>query len=113
MTAASWRQSPKRKRQPWLEEKRRGGTHVNTNDGADHLGHDDHVPEMGLDHRGLLVGLCLALGLAELLDETHGAALETALEPPASTGVDKLGGASAQLHFNFPTQRKYSLAALG
>ena len=96
-----------------LAPKCKKATHVNTNDRADHLGHDDHVPEMGLDHRGLLVGLCLALGLAELLDETHGAALETALEPPASTGVDKLCGVSAQIHFNLPTQRKESLAALG
>lgn len=45
---------------------------------------------MGLDDGGLLIRGSLLLGLAELLDETHGLALETALEPSASTGVDDL-----------------------
>ena len=43
---------------------------------------------MGLDEVGLLVGLGLLLGLAELLDQTHGLALETAVEPAAGAGVD-------------------------
>lgn len=63
---------------------------VDTDDGADHLGDDDHVTEVGLDEVGLLVGAGLLLGLAELLDQTHGLALETAVEPSAGTGVDEV-----------------------
>lgn len=60
---------------------------VDTDDGADHLGDNDHVTEVGLDKVGLLVGLGLLLGLAELLDETHGLALQTAVEATAGTSV--------------------------
>jgi hypothetical protein len=63
---------------------------VDTNDAANHLGDNDHVTEVGLDEVGLLVGLGLLLGLAELLDETHGLALETAVEPSTGTGVDEV-----------------------
>ena len=63
---------------------------VDSNDGADHFGHDDHVTEVGLDEIGLLVGLGLLLGLAELLDQAHGLALEAAVEPSAGTGVDEV-----------------------
>ena len=65
---------------------------VDADDGADHLGDDDHVAEVGLHDRGLLVGGRLLLGLAELLDEAHGLALQAALEPPAGAGVDDLKG---------------------
>lgn len=65
-------------------------TGVDTDDGADHLGDDDHVTEVGLDEVGLLVGLGLLLGLAELLDETHGLALQTAVEASAGTGVNDI-----------------------
>lgn len=63
---------------------------VDTDDRADHLGDDNHVTEVGLDEVGLLVGLGLLLGLAELLDQTHGLALEAAVEPSAGAGVDKV-----------------------
>lgn len=63
---------------------------VNTDDGTDHLGDDDHVTEVSLDEIGLLVGLGLLLGLAELLDEAHGLALETAVESSAGTSVDDI-----------------------
>lgn len=65
-------------------------TGVDTDDGADHLGDDDHVTEVGLDEIGLLVGLGLLLGLAELLDETHGLALQAAVETSAGTGVNDI-----------------------
>lgn len=65
-------------------------TGVDTDDGADHLGDDDHVTEVGLDEVGLLVGLGLLLCLAELLDETHGLALKTTVEASAGTGVDNI-----------------------
>lgn len=63
---------------------------VDTNDGADHLGDDDHVTEVSLDEVGLLVGLGLLLRLAELLDQTHGLALEATVEASAGTGVDDI-----------------------
>lgn len=63
---------------------------VDADDAADHLGDDNHVTEVGLDEVGLLVGPGLLLGLAELLDQTHGLALETAVEPATGTGVDDI-----------------------
>jgi hypothetical protein len=63
---------------------------VDTDDGTDHLGDDDHVTEVSLDEVGLLVGLGLLLGLAELLDQTHGLALEATVEASAGTGVDDI-----------------------
>lgn len=65
---------------------------VDTDDAADHLGDDDHVAQVGLDDGGLLIGGSLLLGFAELLDEAHGFALETALEAAAGASVDELGG---------------------
>ncbi len=76
-----------------LYETPRERTHlavVDTDDRADHLGDDDHVTEVGLHDRGLFVRGSLLLCLAELLDQTHGLALETALEPPAGTRMDDL-----------------------
>lgn len=63
---------------------------VDTNDGTNHLGDNDHVTEVSLDEVGLLVGLGLLLGLAELLDEAHGLALKTAVESSAGTSVDDI-----------------------
>jgi len=63
---------------------------VDTDDGADHLRNDNHVTEVSLDELGLLVGLSLLLGLAELLDQAHGLALEAAVDPAASAGVDDI-----------------------
>jgi hypothetical protein len=45
---------------------------------------------VGLDEVGLLVGLGLLLGLAELLDQTHGLALEATVETSAGTSVDDI-----------------------
>ena len=55
--------------------------------GANHLGNDDHVAQVRLDGVGLLVGLGLLLGLAQLLDQAQRAALETAVEPAAGARV--------------------------
>jgi len=74
---------------------------VDTDDGTDHLGDDDHVTEVGLDDGGLLKGGGVLLGLTELLDQTHGLALKTTLETSAGTGVDQvhqlLGGKIQEL----------------
>ena len=72
---------------------------VDGDDAANHLGDDNHVAEVRLDRVGLLVGLGLLLGLAELLDEAHGAALQAAVDPAAGAGVDdiaELVGAEVQ-----------------
>jgi hypothetical protein len=45
---------------------------------------------MRLNEVWFLIGLCLLLGLAQLLDQTHGLALETAVEPTTSTSVDDI-----------------------
>lgn len=63
---------------------------VDTNNAANHLGDDNHVSEVGLDEVGLLVGLSLLFGLAELLDQTHGLALQTTVDSSAGTGVDDI-----------------------
>lgn len=44
-------------------------TVVDTNNGANHLGDDDDITEVGLDDGGLLVFASLTLGLAQLLEE--------------------------------------------
>lgn len=63
---------------------------VDANDGANHLGDDNHVAQVGLDEIGLLVGLGLLLGLAQLLDQAHGAALQATVEPAAGTSVNDI-----------------------
>mmetsp|Transcript_8294 Transcript_8294/g.28223 ORF Transcript_8294/g.28223 Transcript_8294/m.28223 type:complete len:253 (+) Transcript_8294:620-1378(+) len=64
---------------------------VDAHDGADHLGHHDHVAQVGLDHIGLVVRAgALLLGLAQLLDERHRLGLEAAREPPPRAGMDEL-----------------------
>jgi hypothetical protein len=45
---------------------------------------------MSLDEVGLLIRLSLLLRFAELLDEAHGLALQTAVEPATGTGVDDI-----------------------
>lgn len=63
---------------------------VDADNAADHLGDNDHVTQVRLDKVGLLVGLGLLLGLAELLDQTHGLALQATVEAAAGAGVDDI-----------------------
>ena len=63
---------------------------VDTNDRTNHLGHHDHVTQVRPDHRRLLVRRRLLLGLAQLLDESHRAALQATLEAPTRTRVHQL-----------------------
>ena len=88
---------------------------VDTDDGPDHLGDDDHVAEVGLDDSGLFVGESLLLRLAELLDEAHRATLQTALEPTASTGMDELdsGEKSVRLRDGQPTSTSWKKSQYG
>merc|ERR1719222_560552 len=50
---------------------------VNSKNGYRPLGDNDHVPEVGLDHVGLLVGGSLLLLLPQLLDQGHWLPLES------------------------------------
>jgi len=61
---------------------------IDANDTANHLRHDDHVPEVGLHEIRFLVGFGFLLGFAEFLDEAHGFALEAAVEAAAGARVD-------------------------
>lgn len=63
---------------------------VNSNDRTDHLGHDNHVTQMCFHDSRLLVGGCLLLGFAELLDKSHRTALKSTLEAAAGTGMNEL-----------------------
>ena len=60
---------------------------VDANHTANHLRHDNHISQMRLDEIGLLIRLGLLLGLAKLLDQTHGFALQAAVEPTAGTSM--------------------------
>lgn len=61
---------------------------VNPNNGANHLRHNNHVPQMGFDEVRLLVWLGFLFGLAEFLDQAHGFALEATVESAAGARVD-------------------------
>merc|ERR1712113_16491 len=63
---------------------------VDTDDAANHFWDNDHISQVSLDQVRFLVWLSLLLGLAELLDETHRLALQTAVESTASTSVDNI-----------------------
>lgn len=63
---------------------------IDTNNAANHLGHYNHITKMCLDEIGLFVGLGFLLGLAKLLDEAHGLALQATVEPTAGTGMDDI-----------------------
>jgi hypothetical protein len=63
---------------------------VDANNATNHLGNNNHVSQMCLDEVGLLIGLGLLLRLTELLDQTHGLALETPVEPTAGACVDDI-----------------------
>lgn len=60
---------------------------------------------MGLHNGGLLIWWSLLLGLAQLLDETHGLTLETALEPATGAGVDELE--TPKFHSVFPVCKRH------
>ena len=62
---------------------------VDPNHTADHLWHDNHVSQVRLYEIGLLVRFGGLFGAAELFDEGHGAAFETAVETAAGAGVEE------------------------
>jgi len=62
---------------------------VDANNAANHLRDNNHIPEVGLDDCGLFIRGSLLLGLAQLLDQTHWAALKATAETTACTRVNK------------------------
>lgn len=64
---------------------------VNTNDGTDHFGNNDHITKVSLYDFGFLTGRGGRLGLAKLLHQTERLALESTLETTTSTSVNELG----------------------
>ena len=63
---------------------------VDSDNTTNHLRHDNHITEVGLDKVWLLVRLCLLLRLSQLFNEAHGLALQTPVEPTAGTGVNEI-----------------------
>jgi hypothetical protein len=63
---------------------------VNANNATNHLRHHNHVSQVSLDKIWLLVRLCLLLGFPQLLDETHGLALQAAVESTTGTRVNDI-----------------------
>ena len=63
---------------------------VNTNDTANHFGYDDHVTKVRLHEIRFLVGFSLLLGFSQLLNQTHGLSLKTAVKPAASASMDDI-----------------------
>jgi hypothetical protein len=63
---------------------------VDSNNATNHLWDDEHVTQMRLDLFGLLVGLGLRLGLAELLDQTHWLSLQPTVEPSSCTSMNNI-----------------------
>lgn len=63
---------------------------IDSNNATNHLRHDNHIPQMRLDKIWLLIRLSLLLGLAQLLDQTHRLALQTAVESTTGTSVNDI-----------------------
>ena len=63
---------------------------VDTDNASNHLRHNDHVSEVGLDEIWLLVWPSLLLCLTELLDQTHGLALKATVEATTGTSVNDI-----------------------
>ena len=62
---------------------------VDTDDTTDHFWHDNHISKVGFDQVWLFIGLGALFRTTEFLDELERTALETAVEPTASTGVEE------------------------
>ena len=63
---------------------------VNTDDGADHFGHNDHVAQVRLHGLGLVHGPAVLLGLAKACDEALGLGFQTAVDASPGASVDEL-----------------------
>ena len=62
---------------------------VDTDDATDHFWHDNHISKVSFDQVWFFVGLGALFRTTEFLDELERTALETAVEPTASTGVEE------------------------
>ena len=61
---------------------------VDPNHAPNHLGHDNHVPQVCLDEIWLLIRLGFLLRFPQLFDQAHGFALQAAVEAAARARVD-------------------------
>ena len=70
---------------------------MDTNDGADHLGDNNHVAEVSLNDLGLLADADVTLGGVQALEESHGLALHTTVgKATASASIHELDERSAR-----------------
>ena len=58
---------------------------VYSHHGSGHFRHDNHVAQMGLDNIGFLIDGALFLLLTQLLDQSHGLALQASAELSADS----------------------------
>ena len=63
---------------------------VHPHHAANHLGDNDHIPEVGLDGLGLLAVRCLPLRLAQLLQKCDRGALDATAELPPLACTEEL-----------------------
>lgn len=63
---------------------------IDTDDGSNHLGDNDHVSQMCLHNFGLLIWWGLLLCATQFLHQGHWLALQATGESPASAGVHEL-----------------------
>ena len=63
---------------------------VDTNDGSNHLGDNDHVSQVCLHNFGLLIWWSLLLSAAQFLHQGHWLTLQTTGKSPTSAGVHEL-----------------------
>lgn len=73
---------------------------VHSNHGSDHLGQNDHVPQVSLHHLWFLHGGSLFFGLAQALEEGLLLAAQATVQPPPLAGA-------VQLHQLFTVQRRW------
>ena len=64
---------------------------INTNHGSNHLGHDDHIPEMRFYNLRFLQRRSFLLGLPQFLEEGDMLPLETSSIATAGTTREQLG----------------------
>ena len=63
---------------------------VNSDHGSGHFWNDNHVAQVGLHNIGLLIGGALFLLLTQLLDKSHGLALQASAELSANSAWQQL-----------------------
>jgi len=63
---------------------------VDSHNASNHLWHNDHVPEVSLDHGGFFQSWGFLLGLAQTFHQSHWFTLESTSKPPPYSAVKQL-----------------------